>query len=102
MSTKEMNTQEKEVPIEVLRTEQAVKSPLILSMLVFPPTPLLGNQAVRHNNLFSAHTRTAVDEGSRGVAVNSVHGSCFCSAGKQSASVTSIHDYLASVIVKSP
>lgn len=54
-----MNTQEKEAPIKALRTEQAVKSPLILSMLVFSPAPLLGNQAVRPSKLSSAQIRMA-------------------------------------------
>ena len=48
MSTKEMNTQEKEAPIKVLRTQQAAKS-LMLSTLAFSPAPLLENQAVKHS-----------------------------------------------------
>lgn len=61
MTAEEMNPQERDASVEVLRTQRAAPSPLILSSLSFSPALLLGDQAVRQQ--FSCvHKRTAMGD----------------------------------------
>lgn len=100
MSAGEMNTRERKPPpksSEHIGSDISSHPPT----LSFFPTRLLGDEAVRPK-FSSAHMKSPVKEGSRGVAANMAQVSLSSQLEKVSPSTTRIPDYLASLVVKSP